>query len=44
MQCDHYEQIQQRLLLIKLDAMGDVLRTTALLEPLRNRYPSSYIT
>lgn len=42
--CDHYEQIQQRLLLIKLDAMGDVLRTTALLEPLRHRYPNSSIT
>jgi ADP-heptose:LPS heptosyltransferase len=43
-QCSHYEQARQRLLIIKLDAMGDVLRTTALLEPLREHYPESYIT
>src|SRR2546430_4056034 len=28
--CDHYQKVEQRLLIIKLDAMGDVLRTTAL--------------
>ena len=29
--CEHYEPITQRVLIVKLDAMGDVLRTTALL-------------
>jgi ADP-heptose:LPS heptosyltransferase len=32
--CDHYQKVEQRLLMIKLDAMGDVLRTTALLPAL----------
>ncbi len=32
--CENYERVQQRLLIIKLDAMGDVLRTTALLPAL----------
>ena len=27
--CDHYEKVEERLLVIKLDAMGDVLRSTA---------------
>lgn len=35
--CDHYQKIEQRLLMIKLDAMGDVLRTTALLPALAER-------
>ncbi|HEY6180839.1 MAG TPA: hypothetical protein VIW67_01270, partial [Terriglobales bacterium] len=32
--CERYQKVEQRLLIIKLDAMGDVLRTTALLPPL----------
>ena len=32
------------ILLIKLGALGDVLRTTPLLEGLRKKYPSSHIT
>jgi ADP-heptose:LPS heptosyltransferase len=42
--CDHYEKIEQRLLIIKLDAMGDVLRSTALLPPLAEAHPRSAIT
>ena len=42
--CDHYQKVEQRLLIIKLDAMGDVLRTTALLPALANAYPGVSIT
>ena len=42
--CGHYDAIAERLLVIKLDAMGDVLRTTALLAPLKLNYLGSYIT
>jgi len=41
--CDYYQQIEQRLLIIKLDAMGDVLRTTALLPALADAHPRSAI-
>ena len=37
--CDHYQKVEQRLLIIKLDAMGDVLRTTALLPALADAHP-----
>ncbi|MBT5855507.1 glycosyltransferase family 9 protein [bacterium] len=33
--CSHYDPIQKRILIIKLGAMGDVLRTTALLHQLK---------
>jgi heptosyltransferase-2 len=42
--CDHYEPVQERLLIIKLDAMGDVLRTTALLPALAAAHPQAAIT
>ncbi len=42
--CDHYDQIDERVLIIKLDAMGDVLRTTALLPPLAEEHPRAAIT
>ena len=42
--CDHYQKIEQRFLIIKLDAMGDVLRTTALLPALAETHPRSAIT
>ena len=42
--CDHYEQVEERLLIIKLDAMGDVLRSTALLPPLAEVHPRAAIT
>jgi ADP-heptose:LPS heptosyltransferase len=42
--CDHYQRIEERLLIIKLDAMGDVLRTTALLPPLAEKHPNASIT
>jgi heptosyltransferase-2 len=41
--CDHYQPIEQRLLIIKLDAMGDVLRTTALLPALADALPGTAV-
>jgi ADP-heptose:LPS heptosyltransferase len=43
-ECEHYERVTGRLLLIKLDAMGDVLRTTCLLPVLRRAWPGHSIT
>jgi heptosyltransferase-2 len=42
--CDQYEQVNERLLIVKLDAMGDVLRSTALLPPLAEVHPRGAIT
>ncbi|MEQ1844985.1 MAG: glycosyltransferase family 9 protein [Nitrospira sp.] len=42
--CEHYQKVEERILLIKLDAMGDVLRTTALLPALVDRHPHAAIT
>lgn len=42
--CDHYMPVEERILIIKLDAMGDVLRTTALLPPLAEQHPKGSIT
>jgi heptosyltransferase-2 len=42
--CDHYEQVVERLLIVKLDAMGDVLRSTALLPPLAEAHPQAAVT
>jgi ADP-heptose:LPS heptosyltransferase len=41
--CGHYERPDVRVLLVKLDALGDVLRTTCLLPSLRRRYPRSQV-
>lgn len=42
--CEHYQRITERVLIIKLDAMGDVLRTTALLPALATVHPEAAIT
>jgi heptosyltransferase-2 len=42
--CERYEPIKERLLIIKLDAMGDVLRTTSLLPPLAAAHSGAAIT
>jgi len=39
--CQHYQPEGYKILLIKLGAIGDVLRTTSLLKPLKNRYKNS---
>jgi len=41
--CTEYNQIKHKILIIKLDAVGDVLRTTSILKPLKQKYPDSYI-
>ena len=40
----HYNPIKERILLIKLDALGDVLRTTPLAHALKTKYPESQLT
>jgi heptosyltransferase-2 len=42
--CERYEPVRERVLLIKLDAMGDVLRTTALLPMIAEAHPQAAIT
>jgi heptosyltransferase-2 len=42
--CDRYDAVRERVLIIKLDAMGDVLRTTTLLPALAEAHPHAAIT
>ena len=42
--CADYAPVRNRILIIKLAAIGDVLRTTSILPPLENKYPQSEIT
>jgi lipopolysaccharide heptosyltransferase III len=42
--CAEYRQRSGRILIIKLGAAGDVIRTTPLLEPLRREYPDHALT
>jgi ADP-heptose:LPS heptosyltransferase len=42
--CPHYAPFGKRILIIKLAAMGDVLRTTTLLHGLHHAYPECHIT
>lgn len=41
--CNYYQPIRSKILIIKLDAVGDVLRTTSILKPLKKKYLESYI-
>jgi ADP-heptose:LPS heptosyltransferase len=41
--CPHYDPIDKHLLIIKLGAIGDVIRTTPLLHKLKASYPSAKI-
>lgn len=42
--CPDYKPFGKRILIIKLGAIGDVLRTTPLLSALKNKWPESFIT
>jgi len=42
--CPHYSPMGKRILIVKLAAIGDVLRTTPLLTGLKKAYPQSHIT
>jgi heptosyltransferase-2 len=41
--CRYYDKIRQKILIIKLGAAGDVIRTTPLLYPLKKEFPDSKI-
>ncbi len=41
--CTHYDPVTSQILIIKLGAIGDVLRTTPLLHKLKATYPSAKI-
>jgi len=43
-QCSQYSPMGKRILIIKLAAIGDVLRTTPLISGLKRKYPQSHIT
>jgi ADP-heptose:LPS heptosyltransferase len=42
--CPHYEVTSTKILIIKLDAVGDVLRTTSILHGLKAKYGNSEVT
>lgn len=42
--CEHYSKIGNKILIIKLGSIGDVLRTTSILQGLNEKYESPYIT
>lgn len=42
--CKKYSPYKEKILIIKLDAMGDVLRTTVILPKIKEKFPHSQIT
>jgi len=42
--CQYYEPVKFKILIIKLDAVGDVLRTTCILPGLKEKFPEAHIT
>jgi ADP-heptose:LPS heptosyltransferase len=42
--CTYYSPINSKIIIIKLDAIGDVLRTTSILHAIKDKYPESHIT
>jgi heptosyltransferase-2 len=42
--CNYYEPVNFKILIIKLDATGDVLRTTSILPALKREFPKSHVT
>jgi len=41
--CPHYDPVKERILIIKLGALGDVIRTTPILEALKADHPAAQI-
>jgi ADP-heptose:LPS heptosyltransferase len=41
--CEHYDRLTSRILIIKLGAIGDVIRTTPLLRRLKGMYPHAQV-
>ena len=42
--CPHYDQVDVRIGILSLEAMGAVIRSTCLLEPIRREYPRAHVT
>lgn len=42
--CTNYRQVNKRIVVVSLEAMGAVLRSTCLLPAIRRKYPDSHIT
>jgi ADP-heptose:LPS heptosyltransferase len=42
-ECTHYQKITHKILIIKLGAIGDVIRTTPMIQSIREVYPNSLI-
>ncbi len=42
--CTEYSKIEKRILIVKLGALGDVIRTTPLVVRFRKMYPNAHIT
>lgn len=42
--CEYYSPIKFKILIIKLDAVGDVLRTTSILHALKSKFPDSHVS
>jgi ADP-heptose:LPS heptosyltransferase len=42
--CPHYDPVRSRVLVVKLAAIGDVLRTTALLPAIHAQWPGAHVT
>lgn len=42
--CPHYDPVATRVCIVSLEALGAVLRSTVLLEPLRKKYPKAHVT
>ncbi|MDP8260073.1 MAG: glycosyltransferase family 9 protein [Candidatus Gygaella obscura] len=42
--CDKFTPVKERILIIKLDSIGDVLRTTCILPGLKDKYPHAHIS
>lgn len=41
--CKYYDTVKEKILIIKLGAIGDVIRTTPLLELIKKKYPAAKI-
>ena len=42
--CNNYDRVATKVLIVKLDAIGDVLRTTCILKAIKQKYPHSWVT
>lgn len=42
--CSYYDPIKEKILIIKLGAAGDVIRTTPILRKLKQEFPNAHIT